>query len=102
MGECIWVGGPGRDGFTLAIVGIGKKVDLTLLDINVPAEVEFAALIDAGPEITVITRLPVLLQYDIQDAGSASGSVILCPGVRDDLHALDRVCGDLVQGQGRG
>src|SRR5205085_6659417 len=37
---------------------------------------------------------------DVEDPGGAAAGVIFCTGVGDDLHALDRIGGDLVEGEG--
>src|SRR5258708_17595423 len=49
----------------------------------------------------VISLFPVLLQYDIENAGATARGIVFGRRVGHDLYALDRIRGDLVQGQGR-
>ena len=58
--ECKTICGPCGDRFTLTVVTTGEYVDLTLLDIDVAAQVEASALVDTCTYVTVIARLPVL------------------------------------------
>ena len=79
---------------------VGGDVDLSLADIESGERVGCAMGVDTGGDVAVIAFFPVFLEDDIEDAGTAAGSIVFCGWVGDDFDAFDGIGGDFIQGQG--